>query len=220
MTQPEPSASPSEANAPREAPRLTLIATNNSTVPGNQCFNIFPPLLTVTPSTPQTPIPLVSSPTMPGGSHSSVVTLEWKSSVGALSFIVLRSGQDPAKAPQTPVALGGALTVTWQNEAFEVASAAGEGAESIAVTFDPGVPPSTVAGLVVGPGPVLFPVPAGGGTLTLTPNMTQIVTARFGTFAPSGTDGFSDLSQPLQVVFRGNDAAITIGPDNLLVQTT
>ncbi len=191
---------------------LVLTATNNSTVPGEQFFNVFPPPLTVTPQQPQVPIPMVSTATVSG--TQPVAILKWPS-LAALTLIALKPGQSVDTATPTPVTLGSTAAIAWQDDDFSVTVTPGTG-NTVALVFAPGIPPSSHVGLVVGPGPILVPIVGEG--LTLTPSRVPTFMVQFGTPWQPGSS-FSDVSTLTPVSFLGPTAAIGVGSDNVIVQT-
>ena len=117
--------------------------------------------------------------------------------------------------PKT-VTLGSTATIDWKDDAFVVTATPGTG-NTIKLTFNPGIPPSSSVGLVIGPGKILVPIIGNG--LVLTPNLAPTVMVQFGTAWQPGSPGFSDLSALTPVTFMSTKAAIVVGPDNLIVQT-
>jgi hypothetical protein len=201
------------ADLPRRL-RLTLTARNNSTVPGEQYFNVFPPRMSVTPLLPQTRVAKVSTPTLAGKIRHA--RLSWLSGPDTLALVVLAPGQKIGTATETPVTLGSTAALAWEDGAFSVSVAPGNG-EGVTVIFDPGIPQSSYVGLVVGPAPILVPVI--NDRVQMTPDLAPIVRVRFGTPWQWGAPGFSDLSQSATVIFAGHEAEITVGADNLIIQT-
>lgn len=199
---------------PPTAPPFVLTATNNSSVPGEQYFNVFPAPLTVKPQLAQIPVPMVSAATI-SGSKQAVAVLTWPSDQ-TLSLIVLAQGDSVDAAKRTPVTLGSTAAITWENDAFSVAVTPGTG-DSVTLTFGPGIPPSSRVGLVVGPGPTLVPIVGDG--VTLTPTFTTTFTVQFGTPWQPPPPDFSDVSASAVVAFIGRKAAITVGAENVIGPT-
>jgi hypothetical protein len=198
---------------PPVAPTLTLTATNNSSVPGPQYFNVFPPpLLVVTPQQPQSFVPKVSGPTTTG---ATPITMEW-STPAALPLIALAPGQSAAGAQQTPVTLGSTAEIAWKDNAFTVTATPGSGS-NITLAYDSGIPLGSSVGLMIGPGTILLPISGTG--LALTPDLTPTYTVQFGTAWQPGAPAFSDTSAPETITFSGTTAAIVVGSDNTIVQT-
>jgi|GEM_PF-5395566 hypothetical protein len=196
---------------------FTLTATNGSSLVGPQYFNVYPLPMVVSPLLQQTPYALTSSATEAGAN----TTMSWQSGAGALAVIALAAGQEVSAAVPTPAALGSTVAITWADGSFAVTVTppSGSPGTSIAVTVDPSVPPLSNVGLFVGPAPILVPTPVGGGSLTLTPDLTPNVTVRFGTAFNPDPSGFSDETDPATVSFIGHTVSITVGPDNVIVQT-
>jgi hypothetical protein len=200
--------------------QLVLTATNNSSVPGEQYFNVFPPPLTVMPEQPQTAIPMVSTATVTGAQSAapgpqSIAVLKWPSPP-TLALIALKSGQSVDTAALTAVTLGSTVAVTWVDDGFVVTPTPGTG-NTIKLTFGPGIPVLSSVGLVVGPGPILVPI--AGASMTLAPNLTPTFMVQFGTAWQPGSPSFSDVSTLTSVAFTGTEAAIVVGANNLIVQT-
>ena len=199
-------ASPSE-------PTLTLTATNNSSVPGLQYFNVFPPpLFAVTPQQPQSFIPLVSAPTETG---DAAVTMAW-TTPAALPLLALAPGQSPSSVPQTPVSPGATATITWSDGAFKVAVVAGTG-PVITLVYSGSIPAGSSVGLVIGPGTILMPISGTG--LAFTPDLVPTYSVQFGTAWQAGAPAFSDTSASETITFNGTTAAIEIDPTNTISQT-
>jgi hypothetical protein len=195
---------------------FSLIVTNNSSVPGDQYFNVYPPEMVVSPFQPQILIPKTSPPTVTG---SAPITMTWNGGAAALALVALQPGQDLSAAISQPIELGGSGTVTWTGSQFTVElSTQGTGSGPITVTVAPGAPALSSVGLLVGSGAVVVTVPAAGCSLTLTPDLTPIVTVQFGTAFVPGPSNFRDESDPVHVTFAGTTATIYVGPDNLIVQ--
>ena len=199
------------ANAPTGGPAFVLTATNESTVPGPQYFSVFPPPLTVTPQQPQTPLPLVSSPTEIDSQPTT--TMQWPS-LDKLDLIVLNDTESVEGAARTPVVPGDTAAITWKDNDFAVTVTHGTG-NDIKLTFGPNMPSPSNVGLIVGPGPILVPVV--GDSMTLTPSLTPTFTVLFGTAWRNGAE-FSDYNPPAKITFKGTTAAIVVGFDNLITQ--
>ncbi|MDA8231476.1 MAG: hypothetical protein M0006_09060 [Magnetospirillum sp.] len=217
---PAADSAPGDTTSPASGQTFSLIATNGSTVPGDQYFNVFPPLMTVKPDQPQTAIALVSSATVTGGGESAQTTLTWTGGAGALALIALGPGQDPNKAPRTPVALGATATVSWDNNGFTISQTDTGSAGAVTVAFSGDIPAETQIGLVVGPGPIPVPAPPAKTTLTLVPDLSPKVAVTFGTAFRTGQPGVIDSSRQATVSFSRSTASITVGLENLIAQTT
>lgn len=210
---------PAMTSAPAAAAvPFELTATNESTVPGVQYFSVFPPALKNPPPKSQTLTALVSDPTNQG----DATTLTWNGGSGALALFALIEGANPDAAKRTPVGLGDTVAVAWVDGAFTVTPAAGGPANAIEVTFAAGVPGRGQIGLVVGPAPILVPIPAGLPALTLEPDLSPTVTVIFGTPFQLPQPDQSDVSKAAVVTFTSTSptaiAQIKIGLDNLIVQ--
>ncbi|WP_341487745.1 hypothetical protein [Pararhizobium sp. A13] len=179
-----------------------LTATNNSTVKGAQYFNVFPPALKNPSPISQTLTALVSDPTEDGDK----ITLTWNGGSGALALFTLIDGTNPDTAERTPVALGDTVAVAWIDGAFTVTPAAGGPANAIKVTFTAGVPAGGQIGLVVGPAPILVPIPAGLSSLTLEPDLSPTVTVIFGTAFQLPKPDQSDVSNAATIAFEQHTA--------------
>ncbi|HBF28469.1 hypothetical protein [Rhizobium sp.] len=199
------------------ATSLTLTATNNSSVPGLQYFNVYPPLLKNLPAAQQTQTALVSEPTLHDGSNTAI---SWASGSDALSILAVTNGQILSKAEQTPIRLGQTATVSYPNSTFAIAISDGGTADIITVAFTAPIPIHSQIGLVVGPAPILVAVPASLSSLTLEPDLSQQVTVTFGSPFVWPAAEETDTSIPTVVTFAAGQtsATITIGPDNLIVQ--
>lgn len=199
---------------PPPPPLLTLVVKNQSTVPGIQYFNVFPPPLDVSPSPPPqelTVVPKVSDAT--NNSTQPKAVLKWPAPP-AMSLVALRRGDGMGAATPTPVTLGSTVAINWQDGAFAIVATPGTG-DTIKLTFDPAIPAGSRVGLFVGPGPTFMPI--GGEGLTLTPSLTPTYTVQFGTPAGGPVD-FRDFSALAPVSFMGNTALIVVGSDNVIVQ--
>ncbi len=202
-----------------------LTATNASSVPGSVYFNVFPPALTNFPATGQTITALVSPATT---NSSPPVTMTWNGGPGALGLFALTDGADPARAEKTPVALGDTVAVAWANGAFTITPSPGGPAGVLTVTFAPGIPTGGSIGLVVGPAPILVPIPVSLSPLTLAPDLSPTVTVVFGTAFQFPAPDISDESQAQTVTFKTDatstsptaTASITVGLDNQIVETS
>ncbi|MDI6835861.1 MAG: hypothetical protein QMD99_09135 [Rhizobiaceae bacterium] len=221
--------SPDSRMAATDAPAtgavsFQLTATNASSVPGSTYFNIFPPALKNLPATAQTITALVSPATT---NTSPPVTLAWSGGAGALSMLVLAAGAELASAEKTPVALGDNVAVAWANGAFTITPSPGGPAGVLTVTFAPGIPVGGSVGLVVGPAPILVPIPVSLSPLTLEPDVSPTVTVMFGTAFQLPAPAISDESQAQTVTFKTDPtstsptatAAISVGLDNQIVET-
>ena len=219
-TSPEPATS---SPPPAAAVPFELAVTNGSTVAGRQCFNIFPPPLNKPSQNQQTITALVSDPMGQGDTKP----LTWNGGSGALALFAFVKGASLDAAERTPVALGDTVAVAWADGAFTVTPAAGGPAGAIEATFAGGVPPGSQIGLVVGPAPILVPVPAGLSSLTLEPDLSQTVTVVFGTAFQFPEPDEWDRSQAATVTFKQDAAAtsptavakIVANLDNKIVQT-
>lgn len=211
----EQNASPvSVPNAdPPSGTLLVLTASNDSSVPGEQYFNVFPPLMTVAPEQRQTLFPMVSTATVTGKQPDAV--LKW-SGPPTLSLLTVEPGQSVDSATPNAVTLGSTATIDWKADAFVVTTTPGTG-NTIKLTFNPGIPASSSVGLAIGPGKILVPIVGNG--LVMTPNLAPTVMVQFGTAWQPGSPSFTDLSALTPVTFMGTKAAIVVGPDNLIIQT-
>jgi hypothetical protein len=199
---------------PPSPPLLTLVVKNQSTVPGIQYFNVFPPPLDISPLPPPqelTVVPTVSDAT--NNSTQPKAVLKWPAPP-TLSLIALKRGDGMGAATPTPVTLGSTVAINWKDGAFAIVATPGTG-DTIKLAFDPAIPTGSRVGLFVGPGPTFMPI--GGEGLTLTPSMTPNYTVQFGTPAGGPVD-FKDLSALAPVSFMGNTALIVVGSDNVIVQ--
>ncbi|WP_416798719.1 hypothetical protein [Ciceribacter azotifigens] len=202
-----------------------LTATNASSVPGSVYFNIFPPALKNLPASVQTITALVSPATT---NTSPPVNLTWNGGAGALSMLVLAAGADPAHAEKTPVALGDTVAVAWTNGAFTITPSPGGPEGVLTVTFAPGIPAGGSVGLVVGPAPILVPIPVSLSPVTLEPDLSPTVTVMFGTAFQLPAPDISDESHAQTVTFKTDatstsptaTASITVGLDNQIVETS
>ncbi|GEO82360.1 hypothetical protein [Pararhodospirillum oryzae] len=225
-----PAKATSTAATPNDAGPTTFVltATNRSLLPGNQYFNVFPPpLLTVTPNQPQTPLALVSPPTNAQGPTSpdrknplspNTVPITWEGGADALALYVLNKGQTVEGLQPTPVTLGCTVKISWEEGVFSSVVTRGQGM-TISLEFDPSVPPNVRVGLKVGPAPVLVPVPADGAGLSLMPDLSPVVKVRFGTACPPEPSAVSDLSNPATVTLSGSttkSAALLVEADNVI----
>lgn len=213
---PQNSPPPPAANAaPPSGQVLTLFAKNESTVPGIQYFNVFPPPLSVIPPLQpqqQTVIPMVSTAT--DNSTQPIAILKWPAPP-AMSLIALADGQAISAATPTDVTLGSTVAVNWKDDAFAIAVTPGTGS-TIKLVFDPAIPAGSRVGLVVGPGPTLMPITGEG--LTLTPSVAPSYTVQFGTPWHGDPVDFKDLSGLAPVSFKGNTATVVVRSDNVIVQ--
>lgn len=218
------SSGPATNNAPPAAAvPFELTATNASTVKGVQYFSVFPPALKNPPPKSQTLTALVSDPTKQG----DATTLTWNGGSAALALFALIEGASPDVAERTPVALGDTVAVAWIDGAFTVTPAAGGPANAIEVTFAPGVPGGGQLGLVVGPAPILVPIPAGLSALTLEPDLSPTVTVIFGTPFQLPKPDQSDVSKTATITFEQDTATnasptaiaqIKVGLENQIVE--
>jgi hypothetical protein len=200
---------------PADGAMHTLTARNNSSVPGEQYFSVFPPPMSVTPpELRQIPVAKVSTPTVTG--KIRLARLTWWSGRAALALVTLAPGQAIEAAMRTPVTLGSIAALVWEDGMFSVTVRPGDG-EGITVTFDGDIPPVSYVGLVVGPAPILVPVVR--DAVHLKPDLAPIVSVRFGTPWQWGAPSFSDLSRATTVVITDHEAAIEVGPDNVIRQT-
>lgn len=214
-----PAAAPAAAEpaTPASIP-CTLTAVNASTVPGNQYFNVYPPLCTVSPSLPQTLVPLVSLATRTGTS-SNTASIAWSSGPGALAVVVPYTDKTPLTL--SAVTPGSTVTVSFANGTYSLAVAPGSGGTGVTVVFATGTPVPSSIGLVAGPGTNVIALTPTSTTVTLTPNLTAPVTVQFGTPYQAGAKT-TDLGQAAKVTLVGTTsmtAAIQVGVDNLIVQT-
>lgn len=201
-----------------------LTATNASSVPGSVYFNIFPPALKSIPTSGQTITALVSPATT---NTSPPVNLTWNGGAGALSLFALAAATDISRAEKTAVALGDTVAVAWANGTFTVTPSPGGPEGVITVTFAPGIPTGGLVGLVVGPAPILVPIPVSLTPLTLEPDLSPTVMVVFGTAFQLPPPDVSDESQAQTVTFKTDatstsptaTAAITVGLDNQIVET-
>lgn len=191
-----------------------LIAVNRSSVPGYQYFSVYPPPIFVTPPQRQTPVPLVSSATV-AGTDEAVARMTWRVGADALAFVAVPPGGNPQTATRMTVTPGATLSVAWVDGNFAISTQPADAGTEISVGCSPDIPAGSRIGLVVGPGMLLVPVPPGGGTLTLKPNLGPQVKVQFGT---PGDPGFSDVGRLQQVTFEGESATVIVGLDNLIVQ--
>ena len=177
----------------------------------------------MTPTQPQTIIPLVS-PTTVTGSASALATMNWSGGPTTLALFALAPGQSAATATPTPVTLGCTVNVAWTNNSFVLTvTPPAEPGTTITVSFSPGIPASSSLVLVVPPGSIQVAVPASLSSLVLTPNMSPTVNVQFGTPYQPGTPAASDFSATVPVSFTGTTAmaaAIIVGPDNVIVPQT
>lgn len=220
----ETSSDPAMNSAPPAAAvPFELTATNESTVPGVQYFSVFPLALKNPPPKSQTLTALVSDPTKQG----EATTLTWNGGSGALALFALIEGASPDAAERMPVALGDTVAVAWVDGAFTVTATAGGPANAIEVTFAPGVAAGGQIGLVVGPAPILVPIPAGLSSLTLEPDLSPTATVVFGTAFQFPQPDESDVSKPATITFEQDEttsastpasAQIKVGLDNQIVE--
>lgn len=202
---------------------FTLSATNGSTVPGVQYFNVFPPALKSPSAKFQILTALVSDPTPQTGK----ATMTWNGGGDALTLFALVDGKSPINIQGTPVALGDTVAVAWADGAFTVTPATGGPPGAIEVTFAPGVPVEGQIGLVVGPAPILVPIPIGLSPVTLEPDLSPTVTVNFGTAFQLPKPDESDLSKAVTITFVDDPSAspgpafvaqIKVGLDNQIVE--
>ncbi|MBO9100173.1 MULTISPECIES: hypothetical protein [unclassified Rhizobium] len=199
-----------------------LKATNDSSLPGQNYFNVYPPILTNLDAKAQTLVALVSDATSKGQS----TTMTWQGGNGALSLFAVTAGASPVTSPSTAVALGDTVVVDWAAGAFTITPAAGGLTGSIQVSFSAEVPPGTKLGLVVGPGSILVRPAMGQAVLTLTPDMSLVATVSFGTAFQLPPPPVSDVSQPMLVTFQPGTsssgplatAEISVGVTDEIVQ--
>lgn len=202
----------------------SLSCTNNSSLPGQQYFMIYPPLLDLQPPQEQTSHPLVSGPTVSAQDTSQPnpnnippdTTATWTVAPDGMTFLTLSPGQQLDAAAQTAVADGDTVTVSWTGDQLQADVEAGGPAGEVTVTFAAGIPPGAVVGLVAGPSPVTFPA-SPGITVAITPAQLSHVYVEFGT--PPAPGGFSDVSGRLEIVFAGLDASVEVDLNNRLTQT-
>ncbi|MBV5333926.1 hypothetical protein JZU57_01510, partial [bacterium] len=151
-TPPTGAAAPMEDPEPTTGTPYALTCTNNSTVPGNQYFNVYSSP-TVSPTLPMTVVPLVSPATCSpnvaasAGKKSSAsapasVVATWSGGAGALALFALSPGQKSIPTVTTPVTLGCTATVDYVDDAFTVTPVAGEGS-TVAVVLTANVPSSS-----------------------------------------------------------------------------
>lgn len=212
---PPPATPKADPPPPPAPPQLTLVMKNQSTVPGPQYFNVFPPTLVVTPPPPpqqQVVMPLVSTATTCGTQPTT--TLKWPAPP-AMSLFALKQGDGVGSATPTAVTPGSTVSINWQDEAFVITVTPGTGT-AIKLMLDPAIPPGSRVGLIVGPGPTLVPI--SGESLTLTPDLTPNYMVQFGTPWRGGPVDFKDLSALAPVAFKGDAAMVVVGPDNVIVQ--
>ncbi|WFR95014.1 hypothetical protein [Rhizobium tumorigenes] len=199
-----------------------LKATNDSSLPGQNYFNVYSPILTNLDAKAQTLVALVSAATGKGQS----TTLTWQGGSGALSLFAVTAGASPVTSPGTAVALGDIVAIEWAAGAFTISPAAGGPADSIQVSITSAVPPGIKIGLVVGPGSILVRPAIGQAVLTLTPDMSPVATVSFGTAFQLPPPPVSDVSQPRQVTFQPGTsssgplatAEISVGVTDEIVQ--
>jgi hypothetical protein len=205
-----------------EETTFTLTATNESSVPGAQYFNVFPPKLISPAQGTVIYTALVSNQTTKA---NPTVTMSWKGGAGALAMTALTKTMKIGNAAQTPVALGETVAVDWIDEAFTLTPTAGGPEGVITVTFSQNIPADSYVGLVVGPAPVLVPIQGNGSPLTLEPDLTPVVTVAFGTAFQWPKPQVWDESNAKTVTFKQGDtngvyAQIQVGADNLIVETS
>lgn len=214
------------ADTPPAATEITfnLTATNESSLSGNQYFNIFPPALKTPSLKSQVLTALVSEPT---SAASPTTTRTWKGGSGALALLAVTAGASPSEAETTPVALGDKVTVAWADGVFDMTPSPGGPPNAVEVTFAPGVPADSQVGLVVGPAPILVRVPVGLSPLTLEPDLSPTVTVVFGTAFQLPKPEVSDVNKAQLITFKDGatsggataSAQIKVGLDNLIIET-
>lgn len=222
---PAPVAAPPPAPTPAPGIPFTLTAKNNSSLPGKQYINAYPPpLISLSPSLSKAVmVPLVSEPVTPG----ATTTLTWNGGPPALAVIAMPLGSDPSKATPTPITTGATANVTWVNNAFVIAGTPPATpappppapASPITVTFGPDIPASSCIGLAIGPGYALTAVPTPANPIILTPDLSPTVMLQFGSPYQPATTAVSDLSMPAMVTFTGTAAmlaTVTVNLDNTI----
>ena len=198
------------------ATSFSLTATNQSTVPGKQYFNVYPlACTTVVPSMPCTLVPTVSAATV-AGTTSAVATVTWQGGAGGMTLVVPASGTSP-----TAVALGDTVTITYADSAYTLSSVPGT-SSTVTIVLATGTSMPASIGLTTGAGMISLAPTSSTTTITLTPDLTPTVNVQFGS-AYDPLSGTSDLSQMVAVTFTGTtslQAGILVGPANTITQTS
>lgn len=224
MSAPLPSTDvPTDTNAPQNTATGTdyaLTATNNSTVPGTQYFNIYPLPLKSIPAQNQFYTARVSPPT---SRQDATVHMNWHVDQTAITVLAMSSHAEISQAVKLTAPLGSTVTLDWQDGAYQLAISASDTGTAIIVNVSAAVPANSLVGLDTGLTPI-FVNTTGAGALSLEPDLTPSAVARFGTAYQWASSDISEGSGCYQVIFypTGETSAyaqIQIGMDNVITQT-